>query len=309
MLENLKNRFIRAKSEMLSFPGDEQSLEWQGHKIIYSVTGEGAPLVMLHGLNAAAWAIEFRKNVPELSRHYKIYVPDLPGFGRSERKKLDYTAEMSIDFAGAFVKKVCEIEGRTPAVIANSLTAAHVIEAVSRNPESFGPLILLCPTGLEALDFPPGKGAIRTHRILKGFVGDIVFRLLTTRLSTRIFLGRDGYFDKNKLDDELIEGYIRSARQKNGKYAPISFVSFLLNHSIQKVWSGIKQPVMTVWGRESKITPFRHSQTFIQQRPETELKVIERARLAANDECPEEFNALVLEFLSRHYSAASVALA
>lgn len=50
--------------------------------INYLVMGQGEPLVIIHGGGdgASAWW----NNAKELSKNYRVYVPDLPGFGNSE---------------------------------------------------------------------------------------------------------------------------------------------------------------------------------------------------------------------------------
>jgi pimeloyl-ACP methyl ester carboxylesterase len=43
--------------------------------------GDGPPLVLLHG-DFGAW-LHWMRNLAELGRHYRLYVPDMPGFGGS----------------------------------------------------------------------------------------------------------------------------------------------------------------------------------------------------------------------------------
>ncbi len=294
------------KGAKLSLGGQEETLEWQGQKIVYSVQGQGRPLILFHGINAASWGFEFRNNIESLSQNHRIYQPDLPGFGRSERLPKIYTAEMYIEFLKDFTRLVVEREGQPPAVIASSLTAAHLIGAVAQSPELFGPLVLISPTGLERLDTAPTEKQGRLYQRLNGPLGDVIFWLLGTRFSTRLFLGRDGYFDPKYMDAGLIEGYHKSARQPNAKYAPISFITFLLNHSVRQEWPEIRQPVLIVWGKEAKITPLRDAYLFLQLRLGTELKIIDHARLSVYDERSVEFNALVQEWLGRQSATRQV---
>ena len=52
----------------------------------YEVTGEGPPLVLVHGLSGSGrwWAY----NVPSLAKHFRVYNVDLVGFGRSRGQRL-----------------------------------------------------------------------------------------------------------------------------------------------------------------------------------------------------------------------------
>lgn len=53
--------------------------------------GEGPPLVMLHGWPQHWWM--WRHLIPELSRHYRVICPDLPGLGWSEAPAGGYAKE------------------------------------------------------------------------------------------------------------------------------------------------------------------------------------------------------------------------
>ena len=50
--------------------------------IHYLTGGQGDPLVIIHGGGDGARA--WQQNAKELSEHYRVYVPDLPGFGHSQ---------------------------------------------------------------------------------------------------------------------------------------------------------------------------------------------------------------------------------
>ena len=74
-----------------SFSGDAQInygsnngkyLTIRGTKIYYEEYGKGIPLLMLHG-GFSDMSI-FKKCIPELSKHYRLILPDMPGIRRSE---------------------------------------------------------------------------------------------------------------------------------------------------------------------------------------------------------------------------------
>ncbi|WP_227979403.1 alpha/beta fold hydrolase [Nocardia spumae] len=56
-------------------------IEADGLRTYYEVHGEGEPVVLLHGGlgTAESWA----QQVPELARHYRVYVPERRGHGRT----------------------------------------------------------------------------------------------------------------------------------------------------------------------------------------------------------------------------------
>lgn len=286
-------------------PGQDQEFIWQaGQKVVYSVAGAGAPLLLLHGINAAAWAFEMRKNIEPLSQAFKVYAPDLPGYGRSERRPVRYTAADYINFVTDFARYIKSETGQAPATVVSSVSSAYVVAAAAANPDLFGALVLICPTGLERLDFEPGKTATRINKILRGKAGDLVFWLLTLRSNTRLFLGRDAYFDKQMVTEEVLDGYYNTARQPNAKYAPVSFVTFFLNHSLKTEWPATKNPALIVWGKDATMTPPENAAKFLELRPDTDLKIIGNARIALHDEHSTEFNQMVLSWLKSQAAQA-----
>jgi pimeloyl-ACP methyl ester carboxylesterase len=80
--------------------------------IHYTVQGQGQPLVLIHGFpnHSTAWDTI----VPELSKQYKLILPDLPGAGKSRLPETPLTLE----YMAASVKEVMDKEGVSKAVLA-----------------------------------------------------------------------------------------------------------------------------------------------------------------------------------------------
>ena len=56
-----------------------------GVRLACRVEGQGPPLLLLHGLGGSH--DDWRKQVPEFARRYRVVAPDLRGFGASERQE------------------------------------------------------------------------------------------------------------------------------------------------------------------------------------------------------------------------------
>ena len=56
-------------------------------------SGEGRPLVLLHGIHAAGSAFEVRTLFYEFRGERPVYAVDLPGFGFSQRGGMPYTPQ------------------------------------------------------------------------------------------------------------------------------------------------------------------------------------------------------------------------
>lgn len=70
------------------FPWDPVYREWEGMRLAHLDEGEGDPVLLLHG--EPTWGFLWRKVMPPLlDAGYRCIVPDLPGFGRSDKPAED----------------------------------------------------------------------------------------------------------------------------------------------------------------------------------------------------------------------------
>jgi pimeloyl-ACP methyl ester carboxylesterase len=89
-----------------------------------------------------------------------------------------------------------------------------------------------------------------------------------------------------------------TSQRPGAYYAPICFVSGLLNCDIAADYARLRQPILVIWGRKAITTPVAKAEEFLQSNSRARLKVIERASMLAQDEQPAEFAQLVREFMA-----------
>ena len=93
-----------ANIEYGSNPSAEKYIDVNDIKMYYEVYGKGEPLLLLHG--GAGSIHDFSYQIPELSKHYKVFAIDSRGQGRTtdSDKQITYT-QMAADVA-AFIDKL-----------------------------------------------------------------------------------------------------------------------------------------------------------------------------------------------------------
>ena len=70
----------------------ENFIQVDGNKIRYLETGHSKnTLVLVHGLGASAE--RWTKTIPYLAKEYHLIIPDLIGFGYSDKPLVDYTTD------------------------------------------------------------------------------------------------------------------------------------------------------------------------------------------------------------------------
>ena len=105
------------------------------------VAGEGMPVVLVHGFGVSG-----RYMLPlarSLAERFSVFVPDLPGYGRSQKPRVP----LGIDgLADALAGCLDALELERPAFVANSMGCQVVTQLAVRLPEHVGPLVLIGPT-------------------------------------------------------------------------------------------------------------------------------------------------------------------
>jgi len=95
----------------------EKFVNIDGNKIRYLEVGtSNETLVLIHGLGASAERWEYV--IPLFQEYFRLIVPDLIGFGYSDKPLVDYTTDFFSEFLKKFFKK---LEIKNPIVIGSSL--------------------------------------------------------------------------------------------------------------------------------------------------------------------------------------------
>src|SRR6476619_2327320 len=81
----LANRALLLDDLPPTLPGAMHDWRWRDWRVRFTTMGEGPPIVLAHGIHAAASSFEMRGIFEPLSQHHRVYAVDLLGFGKSER--------------------------------------------------------------------------------------------------------------------------------------------------------------------------------------------------------------------------------
>ena len=276
--------------------GESCELLWRGHRVAYTRHGNGEPVLLVHGIYAGASSNEWRHTVDALAERYTVFALDLIGFGRSDRPRLRYTPA----FYQAFLGDVMSRLGRGPvAVVASSLSAAHVVALAARDPRHVAALALIEPTGLGKLSGPSTAAQGAAQLLLDApIVGTSAYNALTSPASIRRFL-EEIYTDDRLVTDDLVESYVRNARQPGAKFAVSAFVGGQLNVDIRQPLRRVRQPMLVLWGEQARQNPVQHAHGFRVLKPEADWALIPGAGDLPHDEQPRATNAALHGFLAR----------
>jgi pimeloyl-ACP methyl ester carboxylesterase len=122
---------------------ERRELTLHGHRISYYGAGQGAVLLLIHGIasNAETWL----PSIPLLARRYTVIAPDLPGHGASDKPAGDY----SLGALASALRDLLLVLGHERAtIVGHSLGGGVAMQFSYQFPERAERLVLVSSGGL-----------------------------------------------------------------------------------------------------------------------------------------------------------------
>lgn len=239
-------------------------IDGRSGRLSYYVAGAGRPLLLLHSINAAASAYEIRPAFEHALGSHRVYAPDLPGYGFSDRSARRYDIALFCDAVRDMLDVIAADQpGRQPIdAFALSLSAEFLARVAAETPDRFRSLTLVTPTGFQRgshkMRAAPGSSReIRgMHQALTfPLLGSALFGALVTRASIRYFLKRT--FGSDQVDDGLVEYAWQTTHRPGAQHAPFAFLSGrLFSADIRNVYERLTMPVWLAHGTRGDFRDF-----------------------------------------------------
>lgn len=275
------NRVLgRAGGELApALPGDQQTYRWRGMDVAYAELGDEGdpPVVLFHAVGAVGTSREFADVADELASDHHVIAPDLPGYGRSDRPPLSYSASLYEAFVGDFL---ADVPPSDPAVIASGLTGTFV--ALAAPEADVGQLVLVCPAEAAERDSLLSRSAVRTP-----LLGTAVYNGLTSRVGLRTYVA-PALFD-GEPPGEYLSYLWTTAHQPGARYAPASYLGGHLDPvtDLASALAAVDAPITLVWGRQT-IDPALESGRELAATTGSRLIVVDYAKRLPHLEHPQE---------------------
>lgn len=260
---------------------NEKFLQIDGHKIRYLESGSSKnTLVLIHGLGASAerWG----KVVPLFSDSFHVVVPDLIGFGYSDKPTIDYTPDLFSEFLEKFFIAT-GIE--RPNIVGSSLGGQISVEYASIHSQEIEKLVLVSPAGMMKQSTP----ALDAY---------IMAALYPNELSAKnAFELMEG--SGKSVDDNTVNGFIERMQLPNAKLAFMSTVLGLKNSkSLAPKLESISIPTLIIWGANDPVIPINYADDFVSAIQDCRFYRMDGCGHTPYVEDPHTFAAKVLEFLN-----------
>jgi len=250
--------------------------------IYFEVTGQGEPLLFIHGL--ASSSRSWKKQVPLFSQHYRVITFDIRGHGRSDKPIEPYSIEL---FASDIRELMRTIGISSAHVVGFSMGGMVAFQLAVDAPELVRSLVAVncCPEG-SMRTFNDGVECFK-HMI------SLPLRGMRKKMP-------DG--DKQKEPTSCAENQHQSIIQRmavNNKLAYANAFGALIKWSVADRLADINCPTLMITS-DADFVPVSVKRGYASKMPRAELVVINNSRHAPPRERTEEFNSILLEFVSKH---------
>jgi len=202
-------------------------------------------IVFLHGFGGGSSSYEWSKVYPAFSAESRVIAPDLPGWGFSEHRAGEYTAQ---DYRVAIGEFLTGVARRPATVVASSVVGALTVQVALDEPQLFERLVLVNPSGLKDFGRPYDGGFFSVVGAVPGLNDFLYSQVITSRWSVRRFLEERLFMRPERINDEMVEAYHTAAQQENGRYAAYSFLQGNFSFDLAEFLPRLAVPTAILWG-------------------------------------------------------------
>ncbi|GAG76383.1 unnamed protein product, partial [marine sediment metagenome] len=205
----------------------------KGLEVNYEVIGEGKPLLILHGWgsNSERW-----QKVGELlaERGVKVIIPDLPGFGNSQRPSMAWDLDDYCEFIQEFIK-LLNLEKFY--LLGHSFGGALAVKCSLKFPEKIDKLFLV-------------SAACFRRKVIKKRFFCIIVKVL------KIFSFLPGYQSIRKGFYKFI---IRKSDYLNTEGIMKDIYLKIIKEDLSGILSQVQIPTIIIWGEKDDVTKIKEA--------------------------------------------------
>ena len=291
----------------------EKRIQINGLNINYKTIGNGEiPVVLLHG-----WGISSDK-YSALAEHlsqfsifnfqFSIFIPDLPGFGKSDEPNKNWGLDNYVEFVDEFIKKTSRKSGfELIKDLLKKFNPNKDLSAIPVGAKHLQKFVLIGHSfgGQVAIKYTIKYPEQIDKLILTGAAG--IRHELNTKQKMFFYLAKFGKIIfslpvLNRFQEYGQRFLYKLAREKDYyKASPRmkEIMKNILNEDLTDYFDKIKTPTLLVWGKEDKTTPLADGEIMNEKIKDSELVVINDANHSLPYQKAEEFTKIVGRFIKK----------
>lgn len=264
----------------------------------YTAGDTGSPVILLHGAGVDSANISWSEVLGHLSKKHRVFAPDLPGYGESDKPNVEYSLLYYIDILNQIMDSL-HLEKAN--LIGLSLGGGISLGFTLEYPSRVEKLVLVGAWGL----FSKLPYHLFTYWYTKSFLNELSYKWSSkSRRFVKWTLLNSLFGNPNNLSEELVdEVYAFLQAPHAGK----AFMSFQrseitrkgLRTKLAESLSEIKKRTLIVHGSKDTMVPIKHALRAHEVIKDSEIYVMEGCKHWPQKERPEEFTRVITTFLGK----------
>ena len=272
----------------------ERTVRVNGKEIFVAEEGSGPPIVLLHGGGPGASGVSnYSRNIKSLAQHFRVIVPDMPGYGRSAK---------GVDGSDPFGYLANHIRGMLDELgidrarlVGNSYGGSCALRIALDTPQRVDRLVLMGPGGIGTTRGLPTAGL----KSLLGYYGGDGPSLDKLRAFIRSYLVYDGDAVPESLIQTRYESSIDPEVVANPPLQRPSGLRTLwrMDFTRDRRLSTLETPTLVLWGRDDKVNKPSGAAMLGERMPNADVLVTANTGHWVQWERADFFNAVTTAFL------------
>ena len=252
----------------------------------YGVSGEGPPLVLVHG---TPWSsFNWRHIIPGLSQWFKVYYYDLLGYGESEKKEMD----VSLGVQNKVLNELLDFWGlKNPIIVGHDFGGSTVLRTHLLNNRSFKRMILIDPVAIAPWGSEFFSHVNHHEKAFRGLPDYIHESVISTYVQGAMF---------REMDLETLKGIKEPWLGSVGKeafYRQIAQASQEYTDEIEWIYEEVDVPTLVIWGEEDTWIPIEKGEKLASRIPHSTYVSIANAGHLVQEDQPSILLAHILKFV------------
>lgn len=275
-------------------------VEVEGLRIHCLMAGhpDAPPVLLLHGGGYDSASLSYKPSIGPISQHHRVFAPDWPGYGESDKPKIRYSTEYYVEFLGHLMDA---LGLERPSLVGISMGGAISLGFSLRWPQRVEKLVLVDSHGL-------GKEVpwrVMSYIVVRlPLLNKVVWALLgRSRRMIRWSL-QTVFYDPQAVPRSLVDEVYQLTKKPGVGQAWRSWQrneirwSGLHTNFVDKLHT-LTIPTLILHGAEDRYVPVSWAQRAHTLIKDSELHIFPQCGHWLTREKPTEFNRVVLEFLAR----------
>lgn len=219
--------------------------------------------------------------MPIFAEKFRVMIPDLIGFGYSDKPLADYTIEFFSNFLEKFFLTA---NISCPYLIGSSLGGQISAEFTASHPNDVDKLILVSPSGVMKQSTPALDAYIMAALYPNEQNAKNAFEMMEA--------------SGESIDQKIVDNFVERMKLPNAKLAFMSTILGLKNAEIiTKKLPSISTQTMLIWGSEDPVIPIQYADDFISSLKDCRFVRMDGCGHTPYVQDPQTFSEKVLDFL------------